>query len=155
MSESLELVPVGFRVATEFVRRVHRHHPAPVGHKFSIGVADDGALRGVVIVGRPVARHLDDGLTLEVTRTATDGARNACSMLLAAAWRATKAMGFKRLVTYTQANEPGTSLRAAGWRVVHEIPARRGWDTPSRPRNNVSYLPVSRTLWEAGGGDDG
>src|SRR5579875_3905643 len=97
----------------------HRHHQPPVGCKFCLGVADDDdVLRGVAIVGRPVARLLQDGLTLEVTRTATDGAANANSMLYGACWRAAKALGYRRLVTYTQAGEGGgrrCALRDGGW----------------------------------------
>ena len=115
---------------------------------FSIGVADDTVLVGVAMVGRPVARVWDDGLTLEVNRTTTDGTPNANSMLYGASWRAAKALGFGRLITYTQAGESGVSLRAAGWTVVGELPARSGWDTPSRRRENAN-AHVQRTLWEA------
>jgi hypothetical protein len=147
---SLHLVPVNFETARGFVQMWHRHHTAPVGHKYSIGVADDdGVLHGVVIVGRPVARHLDDGLTLEVTRSATDGTVHANSMLYAAAWRAAKALGYGRLVTYTQAGESGASPRAAGWRVLAERPPRNGWTTPSRPREDRGTGGIPRTLWEA------
>jgi hypothetical protein len=145
---SLHLVPVSFADACEFVAMWHRHNRPPNGHRFSIGCADDGKLVGVSMVSHPVARHLMDGLTLEVIRTATDGTPHVNSMLYGAAWRAAKALGYGRLITYTQADEPGTSLRAAGWRVIAERPARRGWDTPSRPRDNSKYLPVQRTLWE-------
>lgn len=147
---SLNLVPVTFADACGFVAMWHRHHQPPIGHKFSIGVADaDGMLRGVAIIGRPVARMYDDGRTLEVNRTATDGTRNANSMLYGAAWRATKALGFSRLVTYTQAGEGGASLRAAGWRVIAERSARPGWDVPSRPRDDRGVDGIPRTLWEA------
>jgi hypothetical protein len=140
------LVPVTFQQAREFVGDWHRHHRPPPGHKFSIGAADEtGQLIGVAIVGRPVARHLDDGLTLEVTRTATDGTPNANSLLYGAALRAAKAMGYRRLVTYTQAGESGTSLRAAGWRIVAQLPARTGWNTPSRPRNEHGTDRIPRT----------
>jgi hypothetical protein len=116
---------------------------------FRLGVAgDDDILRGVAMVGRPVARHYDDGLTLEVNRTATDGTPNANSMLYGAAWRAAKALGYRRLITYTQAAESGASLRAAGWTVIGERPPRRGWDTPSRPRTNCNDQ-TQRTLWES------
>lgn len=101
------------------------------------------------MVGRPVARHFDDGLTLEVNRTATDSTSNANSMLYAAAWRATKALGYQRLVTYTQAGETGASLRAAGWRVVAELARRPGWSAPSRPREDNGTDGIARTLWEA------
>jgi len=147
---ALHLVPVSYKDAALFVEGWHRHNAPPPGHKFSIGVADDGkVLRGVAMIGRPVARHFDDGLTLEVNRTATDGTPNANSMLYGAAWRASSAMGYQRLITYTQADESGASLRGAGWRVVAERSAKKGWDTPSRPRDNSSYLSSVRTLWEA------
>lgn len=147
---SLRIVPVRFEDACGFVEMWHRHHQPPVGHKFSIGVADeDDRLVGVAIVGRPVARHLDDGMTLEVARTATDGTPNANSMLYGSAWRAAKALGFRRLVTYTQAGESGSSLRAAGWRVIAERPAKPGWDRPSRPRDLKGTEGIPRTLWEA------
>lgn len=146
----LHLVPVSFRDACGFVAEHHRHNIPPVGCKFTVGVADErGVLRGVAIVGRPVARHLDDGMTLEVNRTATDGTPNANSMLYGAAKRACFAMGFRRLVTYTQASESGASLRAAGWHVVAERPARSGWTTPSRPREDRGTGGIPRTLWEA------
>ena len=147
---SLRLVPVTFADACGFVQMWHRHHEAPIGHKFSIGVADDeGVLRGVAIVGRPVARMYDDGLTLEVNRTATDGTTNANSMLYGAAWRTARSLGYRRLVTYTQAGESGASLRAAGWHVIAERPARPGWDVPSRPRDDRGVDGIPRTLWEA------
>jgi hypothetical protein len=146
---TLSLCPVSFADASDFVRLHHRHHKPPTGHKFSIGVAAEGRLVGVAMVGRPVARYLDDGSTLEVNRTATDGSPNANSMLYGAAWRASKALGYTRLVTYTQAGETGSSLRAAGWRVVAERAARRAWDTPSRPRLDRGNGGIERTLWEA------
>jgi hypothetical protein len=67
------------------------------------------------MVGRPISRYLDDGLTLEVNRCCTDGTKNACSMLYGAAWRAAKALGYKHIVTYTRQSENGASLRASGW----------------------------------------
>ena len=144
----LQLVPVSFEEACGFVAMWHRHHRPPVGHKFSLGVAEGEKLVGVAMVGRPVARHMDDGRTLEVNRTATDGTRHANSMLYGAAWRATKALGYRRLITYTMEGESGASLRGAGWRVVGELAARRGWMTPSRPRDDRGVDRVPRTLWE-------
>ena len=129
----LELRPVTRDEAFTFVKHHHRHHGPPPGHKFSIGVQRAGELVGVIVVGRPVARHLNDGYTAEATRCCTDGARHAASKLYAAAWRAARAMGYRRLVTYTLAHETGESLRAAGFRVVAEIRGRSR-DTPSRPR---------------------
>lgn len=145
---SLDLVPVSFADACAFVAEHHRHHAPPVGHKFSFGVAHDQVLVGVAIVGRPVARPFDDGRTLEVTRVATDGTPHAASMLYAAAWRASKALGFRRLVSYTQRGESGASLRAAGWTVIAERPPRPGWHMPSRPREPKGTENVQRYLWE-------
>lgn len=146
---SLQLVPVAFADACGFVALWHRHHTPPVGHKFSIGVALGEVLVGVAIVGRPVARHYDDGRTLEVNRTATDGTPNANSMLYAAAWKVTRNLGYRRLITYTQKGETGASLRAVGWRVLAERPARPGWTAPSRPREDRGVDGITRTLWEA------
>ena len=145
---SLRIVPIELRDAREFVAAHHRHHEPPVGHKFSIGVAAGDVLVGVAIVGRPVSRVIQaQGATLEVIRTATDGTRNANSMLYGACRRATFAMGYDRLITYTQDGESGASLRAAGFRVLAARPARPGWSTPSRPRENRADH-VARTLWE-------
>ncbi|MFJ5635032.1 XF1762 family protein [Streptomyces goshikiensis] len=147
---SLRLVPVRSREAAAFIREWHRHHAPPAGQIFAVGAADeDGILRAVAIVGRPVARHLDDGATLEVTRTCSDGARNANSLLYGTAWRAAKALGYTRLITYTQDGESGASLRGAGWRIVAQRRPRPGWHTPSRPRVSHGSDYVARTLWEA------
>ena len=145
----LRVVPVDLATAKAFVAAHHRHNDPPIGHKFSIGVAKGSELVGVAIVGRPISRVIQaEGATLEVIRTATDGTRNANSMLYGAARRATFALGYDRLITYTQADESGASLRAAGFRVVAQRPARAGWDTPSRRRTNkADHMP--RTLWDS------
>jgi hypothetical protein len=129
----LEIVPCELVEANDFVSQHHRHHRPVTGHKFSLAVSDGETVRGVAIVGRPSSRMLQDGETLEVTRVATDGAINACSALYAACWRAARAMGYRRLVTYILADELGTSVRAAGWK---EVGATRGgsWNRPNRPR---------------------
>jgi len=146
----LHLVPIRSHDARNFVAMWHRHHPPPAGQIFAIGAADDtGTLHGVAIVGRPIARHYDNGQTLEVTRTATDGTPNTNSLLYGAAWRAAKALGYTRLITYTQAGESGASLRAAGWTVIAQRPPRPGWTCPSRPRTANSRDHIPRTLWEA------
>lgn len=149
-ARALRLVPVRFADAVAFVAMHHRHAGPPVGCKFCVGVADeDDVLRGVAIIGRPVARFLDNGMTLEVTRTATDGTKNANSLLYGAARRAAWALGYRRLVTYTHAPESGASLLGAGWRVVAERPPRSGWSVPSRPREDRGVDGIARTLWEA------
>lgn len=146
----MRLVPVTLREANDFVAAWHRHHHPVPGHKFSVGVAIGDTLHGVAIVGRPIARAYDDGLTLEVTRTATDGTANANSKLYGAAARAAFALGFTRLITYTQAGESGASLRGAGWRIVAERPPRDGWNTPARPRTDRPGIEYTqRLLWEA------
>jgi len=146
----LHLVPVTFRQAREFVAAHHRHHGPPQGMKFAIGVATaDSVLAGVVIAGRPVARHLDDGFTIEVTRTCTRGAANACSVLYSAAWQAARAMGYRRAITYTQAGETGASLRAAGWRPAADRPPAPGWNRPGRPRRPAASDHTARTRWQA------
>ena len=130
-----------------FIAEHHRHHLPPQGWKFGIAVNDGSKIVGVVTVGRPVSRHKDDGFTAEVTRCCTDGTRNACSILYAAAWRAARAMGYKRLITYILASETGTSLKASGWREIGRTKAG-SWNSPSRPR--VDKAPTTqKTLFEA------
>ena len=143
----LQLTPISLAEANAFVAEHHRHHKPVVGHKYSIAVSDEKGVRGVAIIGRPVSRHLDDGWTLEVNRCCTDGARNAPSSLYGAAWRAAKAMGYRKLITYTLPQEGGASLRAAGWRLIGE---RGGgsWCCPSRPRIDT-HPTQQKLLWEA------
>jgi len=148
-ARGLEIVPLNLDEANAYVAKFHRHHKPTVGHKFSLGVADEtGSVRGVAIVGRPVARCFDNGWTLEVNRCCTDGVRNGCSILYGAAWRVAKAMGYKRLITYTLPSEGGASLRGAGWTCVGE---RGGgnWNVKSRPRvDTAKELQGQKWLWE-------
>jgi len=144
----LEIVPITFEEACEFIRQYHRHHKPPQGYKFCLAVADGDKIVGVAVVGRPVARYLDDGWTLEVTRCCTDGTKNANSMLYAAAWRAAKAMGYKRLITYTLPEESGASLKAAGWKCIGEA-GGGSWNRKSRPRVDKHPLQV-KLRWEIG-----
>lgn len=148
MTAKLELQPITFKEAARFVKLHHRHHQPPQGAKFAIGLNNGERVVGVIIVGRPVARKLDDGYTAEVTRCCTDGTKHAPSKLYAAAWRAARAMGYRRLITYTLEREPGTSLIAAGWKEVGSTPGR-SWSVPSRPRVDTHPLG-QKTLWEAG-----
>ena len=143
----LELQPITYREACRFIERHHIHHLPPQGFKFGIAVNDGEKVVGVVTVGRPVARHLDDGFTAEVTRCCTDGTKNVASKLYAAAWRASRAMGYRRIITYTLASEDGTSLTAAGWKTLYETDGG-SWSRESRPR--VDKHPTGqKTLWEA------
>lgn len=115
VTKFLRIVPCNLATANAFVRRLHRHSRRTVGHKFSIAVSDGECIRGVAIVGRPVSRFLDDGFALEINRVCTDGTANACSILYGAARRTAKAMGYRRIFTYTLPEEGGASLRAAGF----------------------------------------
>jgi hypothetical protein len=147
---SLRIVPIDLKGANAFVRKYHRHHKATLGHKFSLAIADEAdEIRGVAIVGRPVARLLDNGWTLEVNRCCTDGVRNGCSMLYGKAWQVAKALGYRKLITYTLPAEGGASLRGAGWKCIGE---RGGgnWNVKSRPRIDTDVLlQGQKLLWEA------
>jgi hypothetical protein len=129
----LTIVPCNQAEAKAFVRQYHRHHGEPVGLILQIACAEGEKVVGVAIVGRPVARMLDDGWTVEITRLCTDGTKNACSILYAACWQAVRAMGYRKLITYILDTEPGTSLMAAGWKCVGRC-GGGSWNVPSRPR---------------------
>ena len=142
----MSLCPLSLEEANAFVALHHRHHNPMVGHKFSLGAVKDDHIVGVAIIGRPVSRMRDDGLTLEITRLCTDQTRNACSFLYGASAKATFALGYQRIGTYILREEGGASLRAAGWRLIGE---RGGgsWNCPSRPR--VDKHPTQgKLLWE-------
>lgn len=112
----MKIVPIGMKATNEFVARYHRHHKPVRGFKFCVSVEDEnGRCCGVAICGRPVSRYLDDGFTLEVNRLCTDGTRNACTMLYGACIRAAKALGYKKVITYTLKSENGSSLKAANF----------------------------------------
>jgi hypothetical protein len=143
----VRLVPINLREAAAFIRAHHRHHPPPLGHKFSLAVEERGQVVGVAIVGRPVARGLQDGFTLEVTHVCClPGGKNCCSMLYGAAWRVAKELGYARILTYTLATENGASLKASGWRCVAEVVGRT-WHCPSRPRRD-RHPTTDKRRWE-------
>jgi hypothetical protein len=137
-------------LAKRLVKRWHRHSAKlPCGHVFSLLLVDsDGEPHGVAMVGRPVSRMLDDGATLEVTRLATDGTRNACSMLYAAAAREGRARGYAEIITYTRTDENGASLRASGWSPEARREDAAQWDRPSRPREHDPDA-CGRIRWRA------
>ena len=129
----MRVAPITFREASVYINQYHRHHNATVGCKFCISVVDDdGQLHGVAVCGRPVSRRLDDGFTLEINRVCTDGMRNACSMLYGACVRIAKAMGYKKVVTYTLQSEDGASLKASNF-IYDGIAGGTHW-TGSRSR---------------------
>ena len=139
----LSLVPISLKQANTFVAAHHRHHKPVTGHKFSIGCEAEGQLVGVVIAGRPVSRYLHNGLTPEVNRLCSTGEKNVCSMLYSAAARAAKAMGYRKIITYTLDTEPGTSLRAAGWSCAGPAGGER-WTGQRRPAADL--YPAQRKL---------
>lgn len=144
---ALELCPITLKEAKAFVGRHHRHHKEPHKVRFAVAVSEGEEVVGVAIVGDPVARMLDDGYTAEVVRLCTLGQKNACSMLYQAAWRAARALGFRKLITYILNTEPGTSLKAAGWKLIGES-GGGSWSRKSRPR--VDLHPLQGKLrWEA------
>lgn len=142
----LTLTPCTLSDASEFVKQHHRHHKPPQGGLFAVAVSDGKEVRGVAIVGRPVARNLQDGWTAEVTRVATLGDKNACSMLYGACWRAARALGWRKLVTYTLPEEGGASLKASGWKLIGEA-GGGSWSVPSRPRVDKHPTQV-KFRWE-------
>lgn len=134
------------REAAAYVEAEHRHHKAPQGALFAVGASDGEKIRGVAIVGKPVARMNDDNWTVEVTRCCTDGARNGPSMLYRACWRAARALGYRRLITYTLPEEGGASLRGAGFRLVGAA-GGGSWSRKDRPR--VDTHPLQEKMrWE-------
>ena len=149
---ALTAVPMTLTEAKEFVDNFHRHNKAPQGGVFSVGVSDGAALVGVAIVGRPVARMLDDGQTLEVTRCCVldDAPRNACSFLYGRCWQAARALGWRKMVTYTLQSESGASLRGAGWKVVAQTKGNNGTGWMNRPgREWQSVVGQAKFRWEA------
>lgn len=139
-------MPMTLPEANAFVTKHHRHHKPVPGCKFCVACARQETVVGVAIVGRPVARFLDDGWTLEVNRTCTDGTKNANSMLYGACRRATFALGYRKLITYTLPEEGGGSLTAAGWKCVGEA-GGGSWNCISRPRVDKHPLQV-KLKWE-------
>lgn len=123
---SVTIVPCSIQEANEFVANFHRHNKPVTAARFAVGASDGQQLVGVAIVGLPVARLMMDGFTAEVVRCCVaDGApKGTCSALYAAAWRAAKAMGWRKLITYTLQSESGASLRGAGWKVIAELAPR-------------------------------
>ena len=143
----LQIRHIELREANEFVSRYHRHHKPVTGHRFSVGCFSYEKLVGVAIVGRPIARRIDQYNTVEVLRCCTDGTKNACSMLYSACRRAARELGYKRIITYILETEPGTSLVASGWKYVY---TNRGgsWNVTSRPRK-VSAPTIPKKLYES------
>lgn len=141
----LDVRPITFRQACDFITEHHRHHRPTVGCKFSVGLFDGENMVGCAVCGRPVSRHLDDGLTCEINRLCTDGTRNACSILYGVCCRVAKAMGYKKIITYILQSENGASLKASNFSCdgeaggVHWTGERnRGQDIPAEMKTRWS-----------------
>ena len=137
---SLEIRPITLKAANDYVAAHHRHNQRTTGHKWSVSVYDGETLCGVAIAGQPIARKLDDGLTIEIRRVCTDGTPNACSMLYGACCRVAKEMGYKRVVTYTLISEPGATLKASGFTDCGEAGGHPG-TSPPVPANCMKRRP--------------
>jgi len=136
----MKAIPTDLSEANAFVAKYHRHSLPTVGHKFSVGVAVRGERVGVAICGRPVARMIQDGFTLEVLRVCVvDGVSDfhVCSNLYGRCVRIARDQGYRRVVTYTLASESGASLKAAGFKPVAEVAAAATWSVPSRRREQT------------------
>ena len=130
----IEAKPLSLKEAQIYIDTKHRHHKSSHRDKFRIGAVKDGELVGVVQVGRPVSRRLDDGYTLEVLRLCTDGTRDVCSFLYSRSARIAKELGYKKIITYILETENGSSLKASGWKLEQEGVGGGSWDVPSRRR---------------------
>lgn len=148
---TLQAIPIELREANAFVQSFHRHNKPVAGHRFSIGASDGERLIGVCIVGRPVARLLDNGDTAEVLRCCVldDAPKGACSFLYSRAWKAWSAMGGRKMITYTLQSESGSSLKGAGWTIVNQMPGATGKGWTNRPGRE--WQPVTgqaKFRWE-------
>ena len=146
----MRIRPITLKQARVFVGEHHRHNLPPQGGLFACQLCDAGATRGVAIIGRPVARKLDDGLTAEITRCCTDGITNGCSMLYGAAVRACRALGFGAVITYTLQSEKGASLKASNWTVDAQLPAQACWGNRYQTDlfGNERRPPEPKTRWK-------
>jgi len=143
---SLRIIPLDLKEANAIVQRFHRHHKPAVGHRFSLGVIDEtGKLLGAAIAGRPIARLSDQKFILEITRVATDGTKNACSILLGAIAKSARCMGYSLVQTTTLQRESGSSLKAVGWKWQNINTDGTGWD--SRKGRNVDCKNDLKVRW--------
>lgn len=151
MAKTLTVIPITLRETNDFVTSFHRHNGRTTrdGGKFAIGATTGEQMVGIAIVGRPIARLLDNGYTAEVTRTCTspDAPKGAVSFLYSACWRIWRAMGGTKLVTYTLTAESGASLRGAGWKVVAEVKPG-GWNRDGRERDWQPIYGQQKLRWE-------
>src|SRR3972149_10801880 len=140
---ALKVVPLTLKEANKLVESLHRHHFPVVGHRFSLGAVLDGTLVGACVCGRPVSRMVNATTVLEITRLVTDGTKNACSVLYAAAARVAREMGFQKIQTYILATEPGTSLLASGW-ILDGLTKGGNWNCAGRGGKRREDQPMGK-----------
>ena len=144
----MKAVPIELKDASAFVDLYHRHNGAVIRDKFRIACEEDGKIVGVIQVGRPKARELSDGKTVEVLRLCSTGEKNVCSFLYSRAARVAKELGYEKIITYTLTSEDGASLKASGWTIDAERVGGGDWNTPSRPRESNNQLSLFSTRVE-------
>ena len=138
----MNIQPITLKEAMRFTDEHHRHHHAPQGGLFAVGLAEGEEVVGCAIVGRPVARMLDTGYTAEITRLCVlENHKNACSMLYSACWRAARAIGYTRLITYILDSESGKSLEASNFKLVG-VCGGGTWNRPNNGRPRVDTAPI-------------
>lgn len=144
-----EIIPISLREANRFIEKHHRHSGQAQGCKFCVALSDGlGVIHGVAVVGRPISRYLDDGRTAEVTRLCTDGTFNGCSFLYGCCARIAREMGFRKIITYTLAEEGGASLRASGWSCTPGLRGGGSWNVPGRPRTESRNTGPKRMYYK-------
>ena len=143
----MQAAPIHIKEANAFIAKYHRHSLPTVGGKFAVAAIHRGKLAGVAVAGRPVARRLDDGNTIEVLRVCTDGTPNCCSFLYARVAKIARLLGYTKVITYTLEEESGASLRAVGGRVACQVRARE-WNVPSRRRKSQAVYGKKKLRWE-------
>lgn len=144
----LSVVHVTIEEANRFVLAFHRHHldmPSGIGRYALAAIEPDGLVHGVAIVGLPAAlNRMNEQSVLEVSRLATDGHPNACSVLYAACGRAGRALGFRRIITYILDTEAGGSLKPAGWQQDDGMWGGMGWSNRPGRRDLHPVGPKGR-----------
>lgn len=138
----LEAEPIELKQAQAFINQLHRHHAAAIRDKFRIAAKRDGQIVGVAQVGRPISRNLCDGYTLEVLRLCTDGSKDVCSFLYSRCARIAKEMGYRKIITYILATEPGTSLKASGWTLEDDNCGGATWENCTRTKERPVQLSM-------------
>jgi len=141
----MRVAPCSVKAARKQVKAWHRHLPDVRGGLFAAQVVNDaGECLGVAVFGNPPRVWQGTGRGV-ITRVATIGAENACSMLYGSLCRAAKALGYREAWTYTLPDEPGTSLRAAGF-IDMGLTAGGEHDRPSR-RRKPAVRPEPKRRW--------